>query len=218
MPATRVDKFPLAKSGWPYLAGNIIMLLMAMALEVYSLALILTLSLLFIIWFFRDPVRISGPLPPLALLAPADGRVVALEEVLVPGLGAVKLLSIFMNIFDVHVNRLPVSGAISHIEHVAGGFNPADRPWARIKNERMNLTLTVADGRRLMISQVAGLVAQNIECWVTAPAEGARGQRYGMIRFGSRVDIYMPLDTRLAVSRGQKVRAGITVIGIMNDA
>jgi phosphatidylserine decarboxylase len=218
MLAGKIDKFPLALSGWPYLAGNIIILLMAAALEVYFLAAVLTLSLLFIIWFFRDPARISGPLPPLTLLAPADGRVVAVEEVILPGWGAVKLLSIFMNIFDVHVNRLPVSGTISHIEHLAGGFRPADHPQARIKNERMNVTLTIADGRRLLISQVAGLVAQNIECWVTAPSEGERGQRYGMIRFGSRVDMYLPLNTRLAINRGQRVRAGITVIGLIADA
>ena len=213
-----IDKFPLAASGWRYIIAILILLAMACALEVCVLIAILVLFLLFILWFFRDPARSHYDASPLTLIAPADGRVVALEEVEKPGLGRVRLLSIFMNIFDVHVNRFPISGTVSAIEHISGGYYPADRPGARMKNERLNLTMTLEDGRTIMVTQVAGLVAQNIECWVSAPRQGVRGERYGMIRFGSRVDLYLPLDTRIAVERGQKVKAGKTVIGIMSDA
>lgn len=214
-----IDKFPIAASGWRYIIGNLVLLAMALAVGACLFAVILLASLLFMLWFFRDPGRmISNTVSPLALVAPADGRVVALEEVEHAKLGQVRLLSIFMNVFDVHVNRLPVSGTISAIEHVPGGFAPADRPGARLKNERLNLTLTLPDGRSLVVSQVAGLVAQHIECWVAAPGQGLRCQRYGMIRFGSRVDLYLPLNTRIAVERGQRVRAGETVIGILADA
>jgi phosphatidylserine decarboxylase len=213
-----MDKFPLAASGWPYVGVACALLLMAWALGLCLLALLLLAALLFIIWFFRDPGRQNRGVPPLALLAPADGRVVAMEEVEHRELGKALLLSIFMNVFNVHVNRLPLDGTVEEIRHIPGGYRPADQPLARLGNERLNLVLRLDDGRRLIVSQVAGLVARNIECWLNAPCPGQRGMRYGMIRFGSRVDLYLPVDTRIAVQRGQTVTAGETVIGIMADA
>lgn len=212
-----IDKFPIVVSGWRYIIGCVCLLAMAIALEVCVLAIILSLALLFMLNFFRDPGRQNLTAPPLALVAPADGRVVAIEEVEHPEMGHVLLVSIFMNVFNVHVNRLPISGAIVSTRHVPGGFQPADRPGARVQNERLNLVLRLEDGREIMVTQVAGLVARHIECWVNAPCHGERGSRYGMIRFGSRVDLYLPTDTRIAASRGQKVRAGETIIGIISD-
>ena len=212
-----IDKFPLAASGLRYIAGCICLLVMALALEICVLAIILALVLLFMLWFFRDPGRHNLTAPQLALVSPADGRIVALEEVEHPEMGRVLLLSIFMNVFSVHVNRLPISGTVVSTRHIPGGFQPADRPGARLRNERLNLLLRLDDGREIMVTQVAGLVAQHIECWISPPCSGQRGSRYGMIRFGSRVDLYLPVDTRIASSRGQKVRAGETVIGIMAD-
>ncbi len=212
-----IDKFPLAASGRRYIIGCLGLLAMAIALKVCVLVVILLLALFFMLWFFRDPGRQNTSAPPLALVSPADGRIVALEEVEHPQMGRVLLLSIFMNVFSVHVNRLPIAGTVTNVHHIPGGFQPADRPGARVGNERLELTLRLDDGREIMVTQVAGLVAQYIECWVSAPHAGQRGSRYGMIRFGSRVDLYLPTDTRIAASRGQKVRAGETVIGIMAD-
>lgn len=165
--------------------------------------------------FAIRPVRRKPP--PEAVLSPADGKVVAVEEVetdKLPG-GRGIVVSIFMNLFDVHVNRLPISGRVESVVHYPGGFKSADLPQARVENERQEVLLINSRGRPLLVTQVAGLVARRIECRLTPGDLVQRGERYGMIRFGSRLDVYLPMDASVDVSLGQRVKAGASIIGEM---
>jgi len=210
------DKFPLAASGWPYLLGYGFLAGVASALEVWSLAIFLWLATAFIAFFFRDPARHSQAGPD-AVLSPADGKVVVAEEMdcpLLPG-GRALVVSIFMNLHDVHVNRAPMSGKVTAVNHFPGGYLPADRPQAMTKNERVETVLTDDQGRTLVVTQVAGLVARRIENRLLPGQEVQRGQRFGMIRFGSRLDLYLPPSSRLQVALGQRVKAGVSTIAEM---
>lgn len=208
------DKFPLAASGWGYLLAALALAGVASALRVWPLALPLWCITGWIAWFFRDPARLSLA-GPSAVISPADGKVVAVEEAACPELpgGRAVYISIFMNIFDVHVNRAPLEGSVEAITRHPGGFRPANQPQARLENERVSLLLAAPAGQRILVTQVAGLVARRIECWLTPGDFVRRGQRYGMIRFGSRLDVYLPLGTKIKVGLGQRVRAGETILG-----
>lgn len=207
-----MDKFPLARQGWPYLAAATVLAAVASALHQWWLALPLWAVTLLIGNFFRDPPR-RGPAGEGTVLSPADGKVVVVAETTHPQLpgGPVRQVSVFMNILDVHVNRAPLSGRVLRVIHHHGGFLPADRAQAATSNERVDLVLA---GRRatIVVTQVAGLVARRIECRAAPGVAMRSGQRYGMIRFGSRLDLYLPLSARVQVSPGQKVRAGESVI------
>lgn len=212
----KMDKFPLATSGWVYLLATVALAGVASALGLPWLAWPLWLIAAWMAWFFRDPARHSQA-GPEAIIAPADGKVVAVQEVDCPELpgGRARLVSIFMNIFDVHVNRLPISGQVLSVAHRAGGYDPADQPQVSRGNERQEIVMAGERGQALMVAQVAGLVARRIECWLTPRQMVQRGARFGMIRFGSRVDVYLPLEAQVLVSLGQKVKAGETVIGAL---
>ena len=156
-----MDKFPLAASGWRYLLVGTFLALVAEALNVCWLAWPLWIFVAFTGFFFRDPARTHQAMEG-EFISPADGKVVAIEEVLHPGLPGERalLISIFMNIFDVHVNRLPVSGEVVSVRHMPGGFMPANRPGARERNERVEVVLETPTGARMAVAQVAGLVAR----------------------------------------------------------
>jgi phosphatidylserine decarboxylase len=210
----RLDKFPLASPGWPYIAACLLLAAVATALSVWVMAIPLWLILLLMINFFRDPARHSQA-PERAVISPADGKVVAIEPRAGGGdlpPGDWRVVSIFMNIFDVHVNRAPAGGRVERIVHHPGGYVPADRPEAATGNERLALHLETPYGP-LVVVQVAGLVARRIECHLAAGDPVARGQRYGMIRFGSRLDVYLPASATVSVKPGDRVRAGVTPIG-----
>lgn len=210
-----LDKFPLARPGRPYLISWLVLAATATALGVWVLAVPLWLVWLLMLNFFRDPAR-SVQAPPDAVISPADGKVVAIEDTSGGGdlpEGQWRLVSVFMNIFDVHVNRAPISGQVLSVVHLPGGFVPADRPSASTGNERMAVHLRGESGRELVVVQVAGLVARRIHCDVAAGDTVKRGGRYGMIRFGSRLDVYLPAASQVNVQLGQRVRAGLTVIG-----
>ncbi|MFH1035318.1 MAG: phosphatidylserine decarboxylase family protein [Pseudomonadota bacterium] len=211
-----MDKFPLALSGLAYILATAFLAGVASALGVRVLAWPLWIVTAWMVWFFRDPARASQA-GPEAVIAPADGKVVAVQEVACPELpqGRACLVSIFMNIFDVHVNRLPVSGRVLSVAHQAGDFDPADQPQTSRGNERQEIVLLSDRGYSLMVVQVAGLVARRIECWLSPNQMMPRGQRFGMIRFGSRVDVYLPLEAQVLVGLGQRVKAGETVIGAL---
>ncbi|MCF8032179.1 MAG: phosphatidylserine decarboxylase family protein [Desulfarculaceae bacterium] len=208
-----MDKFPLARPGWPYALGSLFLALVAGALLPWWLAAPLWIVCALILNFFRDPAR-SSDAPENAVLSPADGKVVVVQETTHPGLpgGKCLMVSIFMNIFDVHVNRAPMAGRVMKVVHHPGGYLPADRPQASTANERVEMTLASPSGATIVVAQVAGLVARRIECWVAGGVALARGHRYGMIRFGSRLDLYLPLGAQVEVAPGQRVRAGQTVI------
>lgn len=209
----RFDKLPLARPGWPYLAVATGMAWVASALHLRFFAPLLWLVAAWVAWFFRDPARFSQG-GPQAVISPADGKVVEVGEVDRPELpgGRALVISVFMNVFDVHVNRAPLAGRVVSVTRLPGGFVPADRPQAREGNERTELLLETPEGRRVLVTQVAGLIARRIECWAGPGQVVQRGERYGMIRFGSRVDLYLPPRTRAKVDLGQRVRAGETVV------
>ncbi len=208
-----LDKFPLARPGWPYLLPAVVLAWVASALHLRFIGPLLWLVAAWVAWFFRDPARESTGRAN-AVISPADGKIVAVEVVDRPELpgGRALAISVFMNIFDVHVNRAPLAGRVARVTRHPGGFLPADRPGAREGNERVALLLETPEGRSILVTQVAGLIARRIECWAGPGDVVRRGQRYGMIRFGSRVDVYLPPEARARIDLGQRVRAGETVI------
>ena len=166
----------------------------------------------FILQFFRDPPR-EVPSDRNAILAPADGRIVAVEKSQDPYLEreAVKI-SVFMNVFNVHSNRSPVDGEVRDKWYFPGKFINADLPKASLENERNALWIKADNGADVTCVQVAGLIAKRIICHVSPGDHLERGQRFGFIRFGSRVDVYLPLNTKINVNIGDRVSATLTVI------
>lgn len=165
----------------------------------------------FALQFFRDPVRVP-PMDDDAVIAPADGRIVAVEKVIDPYLERDALkISVFMNVFNVHSNKSPVDGEVKQRWYVPGSFVNADLDKASTENERNALWIQTARGDVTSV-QIAGLIARRILCYVRTGDKLVRGQRYGFIRFGSRVDVYLPTTARPEVSIGQKVSGGRTIL------
>jgi phosphatidylserine decarboxylase len=167
-------------------------------------------------YFFRDPPRIT-PLGESLVISPADGVVSLLEPAIPPGelaLGSAPLtrISIFMNVFNCHVNRLPVAGRIAVVAYTPGKFLNASLDKASVDNERNGVTVEMADGRRIGVVQIAGLVARRILCFVAPGQVLAAGERFGLIRFGSRLDVYLPEGVAPLVAIGQSMIAGETVL------
>ena len=202
----------IAREGWPFLA---IALVLALALSWYGgwlLAIVAWIAFAFILQFFRDPPR-TIPTQPNAVLAPADGRIVKVEKGRDPWLDRDALkISVFMNVFNVHSNRSPVDGAVVARWYHPGAFVNAALDKASLENERNALHLRTAGGQDVTCVQVAGLVARRILCYVDAGATLARGDRYGFIRFGSRVDVYLDPAARPKVAVGDKVAATETIL------
>src|SRR5207247_11225420 len=162
--------------------------------------------------FFRDPPR-EVPDEARAVPCPADGRIVEVSRAHDPYVKREALkVSVFMNVFDVHSNRSPVDGAVKERWYVSGAFVNADLDKASLENERNALWLRTPDGSDVTCVQVAGLIARRILCYVDAGAELKRGERFGFIRFGSRVDVYLPLDAQVRASIGDKVYAAESVL------
>ncbi|CDW92962.1 MULTISPECIES: phosphatidylserine decarboxylase [Thiomonas] len=201
----------LAREGWPFIASSVLLSVIVWALAGFWWSLPIWLLTIFVVQFFRDPAR---PIPrdPLAVLSPADGRIVAITHAFDPYAGRDALkISVFMNVFNVHSNRAPVDGALRDVQYFPGKFVNADLDKASEQNERNALVID-CDGRVVTAVQVAGLIARRILCYVKAGDALQRGQRFGFIRFGSRVDVYLPLDTQSRVSIGDKVYASSTVL------
>jgi phosphatidylserine decarboxylase len=201
----------LAREGWPFIA---IALCVAIASSLFLPAIVATLAwlaLVFVLQFFRDPPR-AVPTEPGVVLSPADGRIVKVERVRDPYADREALLiSVFMNVFNVHSNRSSVDGAVRSVQYFPGKFVNADLDKASTENERNALVID-AGGQTITLVQVAGLIARRILCYVKPGDKLTRGQRYGFIRFGSRVDVYLPLDAVPRVVAGEKVSATSTVL------
>lgn len=208
----------LAPEGWPFILGGaafavIVYLLWPRGAPLAALGLLLAL---FSLWFFRNPDR-TPPSGTGLVVSPADGRIVYAGES-PPGryaLAAGKRVSIFMSGIDVHVNRAPVSGRVTAIRYHKGEFHVASVDKASLMNEQNGVTIATAEGRTVTYVQIAGIVARRIVCDLKEGDAVRQGQRVGMIRFGSRVDLYLPADVRLSVAPGDHVRAGESVIGIL---
>jgi len=202
----------IAREGWPFLAIAVAVALLATYFVGSAWASPLWVIALFVLQFFRDPAR-SVPQGENLVIAPADGRIVAVEKTRdnYRQQDALKV-SVFMNVFNVHSNRSPVDGEVTGVQYFPGKFVNADLDKASLENERNAVLMTTTTGKEITAVQVAGLIARRILCYVKAGDKLARGQRYGFIRFGSRVDVYLPLDARVKVSIGDKTRAGETVL------
>lgn len=201
----------LAREGWPYIASSVFASVLVWTLAGFWWSLPLWLLTVFVVQFFRDPARVV-PQDPLAVLSPADGRIVAIERVfdVYAQRDALKI-SVFMNVFNVHSNRAPVDGTLRSVQYFPGKFLNAELDKASEQNERNALVID-SSGRVVTAVQVAGLVARRILCYVKPGDVLRRGQRFGFIRFGSRVDVYLPPDARSRVSIGDKVYASSTIL------
>jgi len=205
----------IAREGWPFLIGAIAIALLLSGLVGGIAELLAWVVVLFVVQFFRDPAR-EIPQDAGAVLSPADGRIVAVERINDPYVqrDAIKV-SVFMNVFNVHSNRSPVDGTVQQVWYFPGKFVNADLDKASTENERNAVWLKTADGTDITSVQVAGLIARRILCYVKAGDMLTRGQRYGFIRFGSRVDVYLPLDAKVKVSIGDKVSATTTILAML---
>lgn len=209
-------KIPVAKEGIVFILPLALITALLWALKVNSAAAIISLLTIFTIYFFRDPER-QIPKEERAVLAPADGKVIQIElcqEEHFLKAPALKV-SIFMSPFDVHINRIPFSGRIIDLLYQPGKFFRANLPKASVVNEQNTLLLEAADGTRLVFIQIAGLIARRIICRVRRGEEVIKGQRFGLIAFGSRVDIYLPEKIRLTAQLGQKVFGGQSILGFI---
>ena len=202
----------IAREGWPFLAAAVLAAALVGWLAGGWWAAPLWLAALFVLQFFRDPPR-ESPDDPRAVLSAADGRVVAVEKARDPWLERDALkVSVFMNVFNVHSNRSPLDASVKKRWYHAGSFLNASLDKASIENERCALWLRTPGGQDVTCVQIAGLVARRILCYVDAGAELRRGERYGFIRFGSRVDLYLPLDAEVTAALGDKVYAAESVL------
>lgn len=202
----------IAREGWPFLAAAVLASILATWFAGWLWASPLWVITLFILQFFRDPPR-AIPSGANLVLSPADGRVVKVERVTDPYLQREALMvSVFMNVFNVHSNRSPVDGVIRQLWYHPGSFLNAALDKASRENERNALWIRTDDGQDVTCVQIAGLVARRILCYVKAGDRLTRGQRYGFIRFGSRLDVYLPLTARVKVSLGDKVHASSNVL------
>jgi phosphatidylserine decarboxylase len=202
----------LAREGWPFIAGALLLAILAWSFAGFLWSLPLWLVAVFVIQFFRDPAR-EVPTLASAVLSPADGRIVKVERAQdVHTQRETLLISVFMNVFNVHSNRSPVDGTVESVTYSRGSFINADLDKASTENERNAMVMRLGSGERVTVVQVAGLIARRILCYVNAGDRLARGQRYGFIRFGSRVDVYLPVSARPRVAVGDIVHATSTVL------
>lgn len=201
----------IAREGWPFLVLAAILAGLSSVYCVY-LAIPMWIIFLFILQFFRDPPRVTTG-GDSAVSAPADGRVIVIDEAHDPYTNQTSLkISIFMNVFNVHSNRIPVSGTVDTKQYYPGRFFNAALDKASDNNERNALLLTSKEGHRVTCVQIAGLIARRILCYVDEGSNVTKGERFGFIRFGSRVDLYLPKTTKVLVSLGDKVVGGETLV------
>ncbi len=210
-------ELPLAIEGFPFILFSSFATLSFILLKWPYPAVLCLLLTAFCTYFFRDPVRVR-PEAANAIVCPADGKVIIINEIDDDRfLGQrVRKVSIFMNVFDVHVNRIPLAGTVERVLMSPGRFYSADKDKAVLHNEYCALTLTTPDQQRYTVVQIAGLIARRIVCRAEKGDQVSAGERFGMIRFGSRVDLYLPLSTRISCKLGDRVRAGETVLGFLD--
>jgi phosphatidylserine decarboxylase len=206
-------KWRLAPEGWIFVIPFVILAALALLIQWYVAAILFSAVAAFLMNFFRDPHR-TGSQRHVDVLSPADGTVVLIKDIpdgeVWPGL--TKLISIFMSVFDVHVNRAPIAGKIVHYVYSTGAKSPAISHKSSAENEQNLIVMTDGRGATLAFKQIAGLLARRI---VFDKKEGdivARGERVGMIKFGSRVDIFLPAHALILVKPGDKPKVGLTVL------
>lgn len=209
---------PPNKAGMPFIVGGIVLFALGLALA-HWLAWLAGLFTLFCLYFFRDPERVP-PGRPGVLLAPADGKVTSIAPAVPPpelglGPGARWRVGIFLSVLDVHVNRVPADGIVTRIAYRHGAFVNASLDKASEENERNALAIRLTDGREIAVVQIAGLIARRIICDVREGDVVHAGARFGIIRFGSRTDLYLPEGIRPLVVEGQTMIGGETVVAAL---
>jgi len=208
-------KIPLAKDGFIFILPLLIITVLMFLISFYWATAIFGLGFLFVTWFFRDPER-RIPNEPNVIVSPADGKITEIVTENEPINGKLcKRVTIFLSVFNVHVNRVPIEGTIEDIRYNPGKFLAAFNPKASMDNEQ-NLILINNGRTHIFVKQIAGLIARRIVCWPKKGDHYESGQRYGLIRFGSRVDILLPENTKLSITCGDKVSGGKSVIGYLN--
>jgi phosphatidylserine decarboxylase len=206
-------RIPVAPEGWPFVLVPAAAACILAVIGWWPVAAVLGVVALASLGFFRDPER-TPPVGPGLVLAPADGRVMRIDEVEDPWVGRAVRASIFLSPLDVHVNRSPVAGLVDSVRYEAGRFMAAYRDEASELNERCTIALE-GDATRIGVKQIAGVLARRIVCRVRAGDKLAAGERFGLIRFGSRTDLVVPRTTEMRVKIGDRVRGGETVMGVL---
>jgi len=202
----------IAKEGWIFILPAFLLAVLMGVIGWTVPAVVFLLIALALLFFFRDPARTS-PAGDHLIVAAADGKVVKIEDIASPGQGhpPVKRVSIFLSLLDVHITRSPVAGTVENVDYHPGKFLPAYRDEAAASNESNTIVLKGPAGD-LLIRQIVGVAARRIKCFVRAGDTVAKGQRIGLMYFGSRVEIHLPPEAQIRVTEGQKVKAGINVI------
>lgn len=212
------NRLPVAREGIPFIIIGTGLTSIFLILNWKFLASPLAVLTLLIIYFFRDPDRTLIN-EKRAVLTPADGKVISIEKLnnsdnLLKA-PAIKI-SIFMSIFNAHINRIPIRGKIAQLSYHPGKFFSANRDKASLYNEHNIVILETDQRKKIVLIQIAGLIARRIVCWVKKGDLVETGQRFGLIRFGSRLEVYLPSDTTLMVKKGEKAKAGQTIIGYIS--
>ncbi|WP_447968645.1 phosphatidylserine decarboxylase family protein [Nitrospira sp. M1] len=211
--ADRAAGIPIAREGVPFVIGAGAPALAAGVVGWIGPALALGAFASYCAWFFRNPARVIPPGEEL-IVSPGDGLVVAIErEFESRFLKAESIrVSIFLNIFNVHINRVPCEGVLCDVAYQPGQFIPASKPDATVRNEQNALMIQRSDGKKVLCVQVAGLIARRIVCWATPGERVAKGDRFGLIRFGSRMDLYLPEESQILVKTGARVKGGTSIL------
>jgi len=204
----------IVPEGLPFIIAVGVSTLMLFVCGFIKVAVFTLAITFFVVWFFRNPER-KTPEDKGVVVSPADGKVIIIEEVRRDDLatGYFIKISIFMNIFNVHVNRVPYSGIVQIIQYKKGRFISANLDKASALNEQNAIVIATDKGSQIITVQIAGLIARRIVCWIKEGMMLKKGERFGLIRFGSRLDVYLPPDTEIKVKIGDKVRSGESVLG-----
>jgi phosphatidylserine decarboxylase len=214
--ADRAVGVPFAKEGFPFIGVAAGITLITAWLGWILVAVAAAILTLFVSWFFRNPPRVV-PQGTGLVVSPGDGKVLAGEEEFEPRYlkdRAIRI-SIFLNVFDVHINRIPCNGIIENVQYQPGLFLVASKPHATLQNEQNAVMIKTVEGAKVLCVQVAGLIARRIVWWVNPQDRAVRGERYGLIRFGSRMDTFVPIGTAIRIAVGERVKGGETILGVL---
>lgn len=209
----RASGLPIAREGVPFVVGVGAPALAAGALGFMGPAAVLAALAVYTAWFFRNPHR-DIPVGEALIVSPGDGKVIAVEQEFEPRFlkeDSIRI-SIFLNVFSVHINRVPCAGTIQQVGYQPGKFIAANNPHASVQNEQNALLIQRHDGKKVLCVQVAGLIARRIVCWASAGEQVVKGERYGLIRFGSRMDVFLPRESVVKVKVGDWVKGGASIL------
>jgi phosphatidylserine decarboxylase len=207
----------VVREGYPFIIPAAVLAFLTALLGIYLIAFLLFMLTVFFTFFFRNPER-KTPDDEKMVVSPADGKVIKIEEIIEKNIleGQYKKISIFMNVFNVHVNRIPYAGEIEKIVYKPGNFFSANMDKASLLNERNLVLIKTLEGKNILTIQIAGLIARRISCWLKQGMHVRKGQRFGLIKFGSRLEVFLPFESVIVIRIGDKVKAGETPIGYLS--